>query len=211
MNRVPFFLHHALLMSNDDPSNPELTHDHEREEADADGEDGFGIDPKDPLASLTYDDELSPSSIDLVKVPRRLWEQTLAPLHRQHRYSIAARIKDKRLQAIASNLAFKLDMEDSGRRNTRDVAHHKARRTGYPLPTPRAAHAVTRSGVQVNIRLRADDHARLAQAASAVGMKPTTLARALVLNGAAAILQEHAATEPPGNRSPPNARLSLAV
>ena len=207
MNLVPFLLHHALLMSNDDPSNPESTHDHEDD--DLDGEDAFGIDPKDPLASLTYDDELSPASIDLVNVPRRLWEQTLAPLHRQHRYSIAHRVKDKRLQASASNLAFKLDMEDSGRRNTRDVAHHKARRTGYPLPTPRAGHAVTRSGIQVNIRLRADDHARLAEAAGAVGMKPTTLARALVLNGAAAILREHAGSTRLGNRSPPNARLSL--
>lgn len=210
MNLVPFLLHQALLMSND-PSNPKSTHDHEDEADDLGGETAFGIDPNDPLASLTYDDELSPSSIDLVKVPRRLWEQTLAPLHRQHRYSIAHRITDERLQAIASNLAFKLDMEDSGRRNTRDVAHHTARRTGHPLPTPRAAHAVTRSGVQVNIRLRADDHARLAQAAGAVGMKPTTLARALVLNGAAAILREHGGSEPPGNRSPPNARLSLAV
>ena len=114
------------------------------------------------------------------------------------------------MNLVPSNLTFKLDMEDSGRRNARDVAHKRARRTGYPLPTPRAAHAVTRSGVQVDIRLRADDHARLAQAAGAAGMKPMTLARALVLNGAAAILRERGSSEPPGNRSPPNARLSLA-
>ena len=46
-----------------------------------------------------------------------------------------------------------------------------------------------RSTAQINVRLRNDDHARLAQAAAAIGLKPTTLARALILNGAATILQ----------------------
>ena len=45
--------------------------------------------------------------------------------------------------------------------------------------------------LQVNIRLRRDDHERLGQAAAAVGLKPTALARSLVLNGAAMILREH--------------------
>jgi uncharacterized protein (DUF1778 family) len=44
--------------------------------------------------------------------------------------------------------------------------------------------------VQVNIRLRRDDYARLQQAAAAVGLRPTTLARAFVLNGATKVLQE---------------------
>lgn len=42
------------------------------------------------------------------------------------------------------------------------------------------------------MRVRADDHERLKQAAEAVGCKPTTLARSLVLNGVAMILQDHA-------------------
>ena len=46
--------------------------------------------------------------------------------------------------------------------------------------------------MQVNIRLRTDDYARLMEAANAVGLRPTTLARALVLNGAAQILRDGA-------------------
>jgi hypothetical protein len=56
---------------------------------------------------------------------------------------------------------------------------------------------VTQPTTQVNIRLRRDDHARLAAAAAAVGLRPTTLARALILNGAARILEEHAGSEGP--------------
>jgi hypothetical protein len=51
---------------------------------------------------------------------------------------------------------------------------------------------VSQSTQQVNIRLRRDDHARLIDAAGFVGLRPTTLARALVLNGVAQILRERA-------------------
>jgi hypothetical protein len=60
------------------------------------------------------------------------------------------------------------------------------------LPTPAGGHAAGRSTTQVSIRLRRDDHARLTRAAAAVGLRPTTLARELVLDGAARILQEAA-------------------
>ena len=88
-------------------------------------------------------------------------------------------------------LAFELDMAECQAADAHARARHAALRTGHPLPSPRPAHASARSSVQVNLRLRRDDHERLAHAATAVGLKPTTLARSLVLNGAAMILREH--------------------
>lgn len=148
----------------------------------------------DPLSDLDEPHEIPATMIELEKIPRRLWEQTLAPLHRQQRTWVAHQIRDERLRELASNLAFEMDMAECDRRRARDEARFEARRTGVPLPTPDADHAVMRSTAQVNIRLRRDDHARLTQAAAAVGLKPTTLARALVLNGAGKILREHAAS-----------------
>ncbi len=136
-------------------------------------------------------DDIPPSLIELERIPRRLWEQTLAPLQRQQRYRAAERVADEGLREIAGRLAFDLDMAECERQNTHARARFKARRSGYPLPVPEATHAAARSSVQVNLRLRRDDHERLAQAAAAVGLKPTTLARALVLNGVAMTLREH--------------------
>jgi len=136
------------------------------------------------------------SKIELEKVPRRLWEQTLAPLHRQQRIMVVNRIPDEELCELASSLAFELDMAECERRRVRDEARFEARRSGFPLPTPDADHAVTRPTLQVNVRLRRDDHVRLRQAAAGVGLKPTTLARALVLNGVARMLQEHGPSNP---------------
>jgi len=135
--------------------------------------------------------DLGYSSIELEKIPRRFWEQTLAPLGRQQRTWIARRIADAELRDVAMELAFELDMAESGEADARARARHAALRTGHPLPSPPPAHATARSSVQVNLRLRRDDHERLSQASAAVGLKPTTLARSLVLNGAAMILREH--------------------
>ena len=104
---------------------------------------------------------------------------------------------DERLRALAFEAALEIDHAAADTRNSRDKAWHAAQRAGYPLPMPHAEHAVTQPSTQVNIRLRRDDHARLTQAATAVGLRPTTLARALVLNGAARILEEHAGSRDP--------------
>ena len=165
--------------------------DEDPDDLDEDPDDLAVEDLLDPTRVLSELEELPPSMIELDKVPRRLWEQTLAPLHRPQRCWIAEQVSDKRLQRIAMSLAFKLDMDECKRRDARDEARHEARRSGFPLPAPGPGHAAARPTVQVNIRLRADDHARLGQAAAAVGLKPTTLARALVLNGAARMLEEH--------------------
>jgi hypothetical protein len=134
-----------------------------------------------------------PSSISLETIPPRLWEQTLAPLPRQQRMWTALRVPDKELKRLAIELASELDMAEGDAALARRRATHAALRTGYPLPSPDPGPgaASAPAPVQVNIRLRRDDHARLAQAAETVGLKPTTLARSLVLNGAAMILREH--------------------
>jgi hypothetical protein len=149
------------------------------------------------------DDDIPPSSIELEKIPRRLWEQTLAPLHRQERALIARQVADEQLREVAWELASELDMAESRRHRAAEEARLRARRAGVPLPTPHADDAVLRPTVQLNIRLRRDDHERLAQASVAVVLRPTTLARALVLNGAAQILREHARTaDDAGRRAP---------
>jgi hypothetical protein len=83
-------------------------------------------------------------------------------------------------------------MAECRRQRADERARFQARRTGVPLPTPHADGAVLLPTVQLNIRLRRDDHAGLTRAAAAVGLRATTLARALVLNGAAQIVREHA-------------------
>lgn len=128
--------------------------------------------------------------IELEKIPPRLWEQTLAAVRRQKRYGVVQRIPDRSLRALAMTLIHELDMAESAEADTRARARNAALRTGYALPDGGPGHASARSAVQVNLRLRRDDHERLAQAAAAVGLKPTTLARSLVLNGAAMILRE---------------------
>lgn len=134
---------------------------------------------------------ISPGMIELEKIPRRLWEQTLAPLHRSQRSFAASRVSDPALRAIAFELTMEMDIGESERRITRETERGRLRRRGASLPIPRVSHGTTQPTVQVNVRFRADDHARLGQAAATVGMKPTTLARALVLNGVAMILREN--------------------
>lgn len=138
--------------------------------------------------------DVHPEDLDLEKIPQRLWKQTLAPFHRGERSGIVVRMHDERLKTIAWDVAYDLDMAESERGIARREARGTAlRRTAAPLPSPEATHATARPTVQVNIRLRPDDHERLTEAARAVGLRPTTLARALVLNGAAQVLRDNAA------------------
>jgi hypothetical protein len=137
--------------------------------------------------------DLHPEAIELEKIPRRLWEQTLAPLHRQQRNELARHVRDERLNKIAWQIADDLDLADMERAVRRQEARGRAlRQTAASLPSANERHATTRPTVQVNIRLRADDYARLADAARSVALRPTTLARALVLNGAAQVLRDAA-------------------
>jgi hypothetical protein len=156
-------------------------------------DDHFDDDLDDDLFALDDDENagrISADDLDLEKIPRHLWAQALAPFHRSHRGYAAHRVADKRLRTLAFKLVHELDMAEVKRQRERDVARHRAQRTGAPLPRPAAGHAAVQPTVQVNIRLRRDDYARLQEAAAAVGLRPTTLARALILNGVAKVLQE---------------------
>lgn len=145
----------------------------------------------DPSSSLG---EIAPSMLELDKIPRRLWEQALKPLSIGLRFHLARTIPDVQLRQFAMKFVTDLDLAEMRSRRARDVSRHRARRTAAPLPSPDADHAVTRRTTQLNMRLRSDDYERLQEAALAVGMKPTTLARALVLNGVAKVLREGGAT-----------------
>ena len=138
-------------------------------------------------------DHIPVSMIDLETIPRPLWKQVLVPIHPRQRSYVVSKIGDERLRELASAFVFELCMAENAERRARAEARAQARLTGVPLPAPDAEHGVTRPTVQVNFRLRRDDHAQLTQAAAAMGLRPTTLARALVLNGAAAILRERGA------------------
>jgi hypothetical protein len=146
----------------------------------------------DLFRDLEPDASSAAETIELERIPRRLWEQTLAPLRRQQRVWIAHQIRDKRLRELATDLVFEFDMDECVRRRVREEACFAARRTGTSPPPPDSDPAAIRSTVRIDVRLRQDDHVRLTQAATAVGLKPTTLARTLVLNGAARILREDA-------------------
>jgi hypothetical protein len=142
-------------------------------------------------AEAPNDQDVPIEMIALERIPRRLWEQTLAPIPRSNRGVVVRQISDPALRELAWNVAFELDGAEHRRMIKCQEQRAAARRRGAPLPVPGADHAAARPTVQVNARLRVDDHARLALAAAAVGLRPTTLARALVLNGVAMILREH--------------------
>jgi hypothetical protein len=143
-------------------------------------------------AGADDDHDIGYAQLQLEKIPRRLWEQALAPYRRQQRYFAATQVPDEGLREQALELAREMDFAAVRLANDRLEAGTRARRTAAPLPVPDGAHPVSRSTLQINVRLRHDDHARLADAAAFVGLRPTTLARALVLNGVAKILQERA-------------------
>lgn len=152
-------------------------------------------DPDDPCAALADADcplgEIVPDALELDKIPRRFWEQTLARVPFQMRFYVAQRIPDQHLRELAIKVVMDLDIAESLARRSRDALHGQARRIGAPLPAPDVG---TRGTAQLNMRLRRDDYERLREAATTVGMKPTTLARALVLNGVAKVLRERGAT-----------------
>jgi hypothetical protein len=143
-------------------------------------------------ADMDLPDEVGCAQLQLDKIPRRLWEQALAPYRPQHRFFAALQVPDEALREQATDLAAAMNHADAVRADERLRAGSRARSTAAPLPIPERGHPVSRSTLQINMRLRRDDHARLAEAAAFVGLRPTTLARALMLNGVAKILRERA-------------------
>ena len=138
----------------------------------------------------TLDDDLPPELLELEKIPRRLWRPTLAPMRPHERWYVARRISDERLRELAYEVVADLQAADSDGRQALQAERRRARETAAPLPTPEVARRSGARAVQINVRLTPDDHARLRDAAATTGMKPTTLARALVLNGVGKILRD---------------------
>jgi hypothetical protein len=142
----------------------------------------------------TLDDDMAPELIELEKIPRRLWKHTLGPVHPLLRYDVARQVGDAKLQALALKVIEDLEDADMAARQARSADRLRGRQTAAPVPTPDVTHHGANRTVQINLRLPRDDHSRLKEAAIATGMKPTTLARALVLNGVAKVLRERGAT-----------------
>jgi hypothetical protein len=145
----------------------------------------------DSRAPRLSDGEISHHELELDKMPRELWELALARIPPKWRTHVAYRLPEGQLRNLAFHVIYELDNAEARRSRARDVARHRALRTAAPLPTPAAGHTAAKSTVQVNVRLRRDDYARLQQAAKAVGLRATTLARALILNGARKVLDEN--------------------
>ncbi|MEJ7798377.1 MAG: hypothetical protein WKF42_07750 [Solirubrobacteraceae bacterium] len=122
---------------------------------------------REPLHEIDFDEDdgMSASTIELEKIPRALWEQTLAALHRQDRSVVILKLADEQLQGVAWEIADEIARAESRRVIARQEARGRALRGGVPVPAPGADHAVSRSTVQVNLRPRGDDYARLTEAA----------------------------------------------
>lgn len=87
------------------------------------------------LLDLDEDDDLPAAMIELERIPRRLWEDALAPLPSRERAAIAERVRDPRLHDLALRLAAELDMADGRRRIAAAEQRFNARRRGAaPLP-----------------------------------------------------------------------------
>src|SRR5436305_1972734 len=92
-------------------------------------------------AASDGDGEIAYSQLELGKIPRRLWEQALAPYRRQQRYFVATQVPDEGLREQALDLAFRMDLAEVRATNERLKAGSRARRTAAPLPAPQRAHA----------------------------------------------------------------------
>jgi hypothetical protein len=121
---------------------------------------------------------------DLNRLPERRWREVLTRVSPGTRRAAMAAVAGDRVER-ARELVGWLDIE----------APHA--RWSPPVP-PRAPVARARSGPrkndspwrQLNVRLREDDHRVLVRAAAVLGLRPTALARMLVIQGATRMLIE---------------------
>lgn len=120
---------------------------------------------------------------DLNVIPRTQWREVLAPLADRDRRRAVSRVRDARAQTEGILLATELWLEEP------------APRTDVPVPMlPRAAAVTTHEETRVvSFRLSNAEHARLSALAKELSLRPTTLARLLVLRGVDASERERAA------------------
>jgi hypothetical protein len=103
----------------------------------------------------------------LAEIPRERWGEALKPLPHRLRRQVVTQQRAG-LEGIA--LVARLELEDPV--------------PGLVTPRPPSAPVAGRADRrQVNLKLEADQHERLRQAARTLGLAPTQLARLLVLRG----------------------------
>lgn len=120
---------------------------------------------------------------DLNEIPRTEWREALAPLTDRQRRRAVLRVRDAEAQGEGMVLATELWLEEP------------PRRTDVPVPElPRAAAVTARDETRaVSFRLSHDEYARLSSLAKELSLRPTTLARLLVVRGVDASERERAA------------------
>ena len=124
---------------------------------------------------------------DLNEIPRARWREVLIPLTKRVRAMAAYRVRMPEASRDAGILTVTLDLEDGDRRAQAESRAARPRR----LPAPNVEQAPGRPvSRQVNFRISAAQHERLAQAAQRIGVKPTQLARLLTMRGVEHMLWE---------------------
>ncbi len=120
---------------------------------------------------------------DLDELPSERWREVLGPLSGRTRTWAMRRVANVDRRIAAMELAVELEEHDKQRAD----ALRRAAARSSPLPAPRA----DREGLrQVNLKLRPDQVEDLRRLASTLALKPTQLARMLVVNGVRRMLYE---------------------
>ena len=121
---------------------------------------------------------------DLRTLPRERWREELERVdHRRRMSAYFALAHDPALQGEAMQVIedILLDIGLDARRPTLERA------LPY-LPVPAAPAPRRGTSVQVNVRLRRDQHADLVEAAALLGLKPAQLAKAFIADGTRRLL-----------------------
>lgn len=121
---------------------------------------------------------------DLGRLPPEQWKAALRPLTvPARRYALAEAPSRPEIDGLV--LQAELEFEDWEREaNLRESVE-----SGVSIPAPSIPRAAR--GRQINFRLGPTGAEQLDRAAALLGMKPTTLARALTINGVGRILFEN--------------------
>jgi hypothetical protein len=125
---------------------------------------------------------------DLSKIPREHWRAVLRMTHRSVRERAARTAMRIDLPAAghATALMIEVDCEETAARERAQSAAAWPRE----LPRPRAERQRKRRSRQLNIRLSVDEHAALQRATDLLGLRPTEVARMLVVRGVHQVLRE---------------------
>ena len=123
---------------------------------------------------------------DLERLSEDRWPEALRQVPSDVRWTAARRLARPEDAPKVVALILDIDGEDAARRKALD----RAVAFPPPLPGARAPARARRRQRQINFRLTADEHDRVAEAATLLGMKPTAFARLLTLRGTWQVIAE---------------------